>query len=264
MCGGCRCYRDLLANPFRYCCLQELTVSLFPDPAHQAGRETFPGMGYQPPLPTSVHLLGGWRGPLPRVFQTRAFARARGVNHPAIPSPLHYARALQVVGGVIADPKEGNAQVLGALLARGDPELVAEVDTPVKPSRVMYAGLDAWMRVEGEVIDELGLRRVGADSLATTSSPVLDWIANEGITQLAIHFDVDVLDPRKFGPVLFNEPGAPGADGARPGGSAAARGCCSLRRRWPCHCRIRALGSDHDSQPAVEVAAPCRLARIKL
>jgi arginase len=112
----------------------------------------------------------------------------------------------------VLTPKDfahGHAQVLGALLARGDPELVAEVDTPVKPSRVMYAGLDAWMPVEGEVMNELGLRRAGADSLAATSSPVLDWVATEGITHLAIHFDVDVLDPRKFGPVLFNEPGAP-------------------------------------------------------
>ncbi len=46
-------------------------------------------------------------------------------------------------------------------------------------------------------------------NLADTSSPVLDWVANEGITHLAIHFDVDVLDPAKFGPVLFNEPDAP-------------------------------------------------------
>jgi arginase len=107
------------------------------------------------------------------------------------------------------DFAQGNAQVLGALLGRGDPELVGEVDTPVKPSRVMYAGLDAWMPVEAEVINELGLRRAGADSLADTSSPVLDWIANEGITHLAIHCDVDVLDPAKFGPVLFNEPDAP-------------------------------------------------------
>jgi arginase len=103
------------------------------------------------------------------------------------------------------DFAQGNAQVLGALLGRGDPELVAEVDTPLRPSRVMYAGLDAWMAVEGEVIDALGLRRAGADSLAETSSPVLDWIASEGVTQLAIHFDVDVLDPKKFGPVVFNK-----------------------------------------------------------
>jgi arginase family enzyme len=46
-------------------------------------------------------------------------------------------------------------------------------------------------------------------NLADTSSPVLDWVANEWITHLAIHFHVDVLDPAKFGPVLFNEPDAP-------------------------------------------------------
>jgi arginase len=38
---------------------------------------------------------------------------------------------------------------------------------------------------------------------------VLDWIASEGIAHIAIHFDVDVLDPTKFGPTLFNNPDAP-------------------------------------------------------
>jgi arginase len=107
------------------------------------------------------------------------------------------------------DFAQGNAQVLGALLGRGDPDLVGEVDTPVKPSRVMYAGLDVWMPVEGAVITELDLRRAGSDALADSSSPVLDWIAGEGVTHLAVHFDVDVLDPKKFGPVLFNNPDAP-------------------------------------------------------
>ncbi len=107
------------------------------------------------------------------------------------------------------DFAQGNAQVLGALLGRGDPELAAEVDEPAKSSRVMYAGLDTWLPVEGEVIDEFGVRCAGSDLLAETSAPVLDWIADEGIAHLAIHLDVDVLDPRQFGPVLFNEPGTP-------------------------------------------------------
>lgn len=54
--------------------------------------------------------------------------------------------------------------------------------------------------------DALGLRVAGADALAETSAPVLDWIA-KGIEKIAIHFDVDVLDPKKFGPTLFNKPG---------------------------------------------------------
>lgn len=103
----------------------------------------------------------------------------------------------------------GHTYVLAALLGRGDPELVGEVATPVKPSHVMYAGLDAWAPVEGDVLDELALRRAGSDALAESSAPVLEWIASEGITQLAVHFDVDVLDPKRFGPVLFNDPDAP-------------------------------------------------------
>jgi arginase len=107
------------------------------------------------------------------------------------------------------DTPHAHAQVLGALLGRGDADLVAEVDLPLKPSRVMYAGLDAWMPVENEVIGGLGLRVAGADALAESSAPVLDWISSEGIEKIAVHFDVDVLDPKKFGPTLFNKPDAP-------------------------------------------------------
>jgi arginase len=75
----------------------------------------------------------------------------------------------------------------------------------------MYAGLDAWLPVEDDVITGLGLRHTGADALAVSSAPVLEWIASEGIRHVAVHFDVDVLDPKRFGPVLFNKPDA-GAD----------------------------------------------------
>lgn len=107
------------------------------------------------------------------------------------------------------DFAQGNTHVLAALLGRGDPDLVGEVDTPVQPSRVMYAGLDAWLPVEGDVITELGLRRAGSDALADSSAPVLEWIASEGIAHLAVHFDVDVIDPKQFGPQFVNNPDAP-------------------------------------------------------
>jgi arginase len=107
------------------------------------------------------------------------------------------------------DSAHGHTHVLAALLGRGDPDLVGEVETPLKAAHVMYAGLDAWKPVEGEILNELGLRRGGSDALAGSSAPILDWIASEGITHLAVHFDVDVLDPKRFGPVLFNDPDAP-------------------------------------------------------
>jgi arginase len=102
-----------------------------------------------------------------------------------------------------------HAQVLGALLGRGDPDLVGEVETQLKPSQVMYAGLDEWSAPEDKILGTLGLRRAGSASLADTSKPVLDWIDSENIAHLAVHFDIDVLDPKTFGPILFNKPDAP-------------------------------------------------------
>jgi arginase len=102
-----------------------------------------------------------------------------------------------------------HAHVLGALLGRGDSGLTGEVEVPLAPSRVMYAGLDAWSPVEDEVIQGLGLRHAGAAALADTSAPVLNWIGEQGIQHLAIHFDLDVLDPSVFRPLNFNQPGLP-------------------------------------------------------
>ena len=102
-----------------------------------------------------------------------------------------------------------HAHVLGALLGQGDPGLVAEAGTPLTPSRVMLAGLDELRPDEAEVITRLGLQRTGSADLADTSTPILDWIRAEGIGHLAIHLDLDVLDPKAFGPQVVNMPEAP-------------------------------------------------------
>ena len=114
----------------------------------------------------------------------------------------------------VLTPKDwphAHTYVVSALLGKGDPELVREVETPIKPSHVMFAGLDTWTPTEGEVVEGLELRHAGGDALAASSSPVLEWIASESIAQVAVHFDLDVLNPKTFGPVLFNNPD-PAAD----------------------------------------------------
>jgi arginase len=115
--------------------------------------------------------------------------------HPDVMTPHDYPHA--------------HAHVLGSLLGKGDPDFSREVDRPISPARVMYAGLDAWAPVEEGVISALGLRHAGSASLAETSKPVTDWIMKEGITHVAVHFDLDVLDPARFRPLLFNKPTLP-------------------------------------------------------
>jgi arginase len=116
-------------------------------------------------------------------------------SHPDVMVAEHYGHA--------------HAHVLGMLLGRGDPAFVAKVDTPVDPRLVMYAGLDSWMDIESEVIDGLGLSRCSSAQVSESSAPILEWIKKNNIEQVAVHFDLDALDPAQFRPLLFNKPNQP-------------------------------------------------------
>ena len=108
-----------------------------------------------------------------------------------------------------AEFSHAHAHVLGMLLGRGDQAFTAEVERKLTPSRVMIAGMSAWAEVEGGILQELGIRHTPAADIADNSRPILDWIEAEGITQLAVHFDLDVLDAAHFSPLLFNKPDQP-------------------------------------------------------
>uniref|UniRef100_A0AAU2AEN5 Arginase family protein n=1 Tax=Streptomyces sp. NBC_00093 TaxID=2975649 RepID=A0AAU2AEN5_9ACTN len=109
---------------------------------------------------------------------------------------------------VPAEWSNAHTMVLGNLLGEGDPEFAREVSRPLAPERVMYGGLRevGLTEQESEVIERLGLRVAGPEALAQDSAPVLEWIEETGIEHLAIHLDLDVLDPGLFRSVLFAEP----------------------------------------------------------
>ena len=105
-----------------------------------------------------------------------------------------------------AEFSHAHSHVLGMLLGRGDEEFTAEVERKLDPARVMIAGMSAWTQDEGRILQELGIRYTPAADIADSSQPILDWITAEGISHLAVHFDLDVLDPAHFSPLLFNKP----------------------------------------------------------
>lgn len=114
--------------------------------------------------------------------------------HPDVMTPNEYAHA--------------HAMVLGNLIGEGDPGLSKEVRNPVDPRLVMYAGVDELSAQETEVLGRRGMSRAGSGELTESSAPVLRWIADNGIRHLAVHFDLDVLDPKHFRSLLFNNPDA--------------------------------------------------------
>lgn len=60
---------------------------------------------------------------------------------------------------------------------------------------------------ETEIVERLNLSKAGPHELADNSLPIVEWIEENHIEYLAIHFDLDVLDPKVFRSLLFSEPG---------------------------------------------------------
>ncbi|MGN0874288.1 MAG: arginase family protein [Akkermansia sp.] len=90
--------------------------------------------------------------------------------------------------------------VLGNLLGVSPNSEITAVRTPFKPEQVMYAGL-----IEEElrpVVDEqartLGIRIATPQDLVEGSAPILNWIRENGIKYLAVHWDLDVLSMDDF------------------------------------------------------------------
>lgn len=103
-----------------------------------------------------------------------------------------------------------HAMVLGNLLGQGDADFVQAVSRPIKPQNMLFVGVNDATDWEAAEIKRLGLRNVGPAELAKHGSrPVLDWFKSTGAKHLAIHFDLDVLDPALFRSVLFAQPNIP-------------------------------------------------------
>ncbi|MBO1268616.1 arginase family protein [Arthrobacter cavernae] len=120
-----------------------------------------------------------------------------------------------------ADTPNAHAMVLGNLLGEGDRDFSREVARTFNPKKVMYAGLreEILSPAESAVIDRLGLKNATPESLVVDSSPVLDWVRENGIKRLAIHLDLDVIAPAQFRSVMFAKPGLEsGPDGQHRGG----------------------------------------------
>jgi arginase len=112
-----------------------------------------------------------------------------------------------------AESSHGHTMVLGNLLGEGDPEFSERVRRPVKAGNVMFAGRrdtsDAFAAIqakEREMLERLRIPTAGPEALADSSEPVLEWLRSTGAKHLAIHLDLDVLDPTLFRSLLFSNP----------------------------------------------------------
>lgn len=126
-------------------------------------------------------------------------------THPDVMTPKEYENA--------------HAHVLGALMGSGDPELTQRVNQPVPASRIFIAGIHSPNDYERDFIAAHNIRIASPEQVQLKQSGIAEWIKREGITHLAIHFDLDALDYHKFRAVMFarSDKDAPSWDGVAKG-----------------------------------------------
>lgn len=100
-----------------------------------------------------------------------------------------------------------HAHVLGALIGTGDKNLVSHVRQKLSPAKIMIAGIHDPLNYERDYLASHQIATSGPEQIKAGAGEVMKWIANEKIEYLAIHLDLDVLDPALFRSVLFAQPG---------------------------------------------------------
>ncbi len=100
-----------------------------------------------------------------------------------------------------------HAHVLGALIGTGDNDLVAHVATRLNPAKIMIAGIHDPLAYEADYLARHNIAAIAPEQVKNGGKEVMAWIEREHIEYLAIHIDLDVLDPSLFRSVLFARPG---------------------------------------------------------
>lgn len=94
------------------------------------------------------------------------------------------------------------------LLGEGDPAFVATVPRPVDPKRLLYIGLAETSEFETGFIERRRMTHLGPEAVAGSPEPVLEWLRASGARKVAVHFDLDVLEPSLYDYLLFHDPSA--------------------------------------------------------
>jgi hypothetical protein len=87
-------------------------------------------------------------------------------------------------------------------MGEGDSDLASVVSRPLDPRRILYVGLTETTPFETASIAKHGLAHLDPEELAASPEPVLVWLRGTGAKRVAVHFDVDVLEPGHYD---FNE-----------------------------------------------------------
>lgn len=150
-------------------------------------------------LPDKIITFGGTClvSQAPFVYLHSKYGKELGVvwidSHPDVSTPNEYHHE--------------HAMVLGNLLGSGDPELAKTVESPFASHQFLYVGVQKPLDYEVKILEDLKLNYTVQDKQNLKLEDIQHWIKDNGFNKIAIHLDLDVLDPNLFRSLYFSEPG---------------------------------------------------------
>jgi len=90
-----------------------------------------------------------------------------------------------------------HAMALSACMGKGDKGIMNLLPGKIDASKVLLVGLRSWKTEGGtkERQQEWDVKHLSPAEVAESSSAVIEWLKSTGVSKVAIHFDLDVLDP---------------------------------------------------------------------
>lgn len=108
----------------------------------------------------------------------------------------------------LKDTNRAHETIVTDLLGLEETTLSQQLKHPFSNSQLLYAGLPAEeLEEKYYLVDDLKIPVVNAEKLKESSQEITNWIKENNFEKIAIHFDLDVLDPHFFRSLLAAKPG---------------------------------------------------------
>lgn len=104
------------------------------------------------------------------------------------------------------DYKGYHAMALTACLGIGDRDIMSVLPGKVAASKVLIVGLRSWDEGMKERQAQLGIKGLSPAEIADNSAGIIEWLRRTGASKVAIHFDMDVLDPAEIIAAVGTDP----------------------------------------------------------
>ena len=91
-----------------------------------------------------------------------------------------------------------HAMALTACLGMGDEEIIGTLPGKFDTSKALIVGVRSWDKGMQERQKELGIKGLSPGEVADNSLAIMEWLKASGGSKVAVHFDLDVLDPAEI------------------------------------------------------------------